>query len=199
MNQDGRPLIGLLVGSTRTKRFADLPVEWLSHRLDERNDLEWELVDLREFVLPAYDEPTPPALARRVYGSAEIARLGAAIDRLDGLMIVTPEFNHGYPAALKNALDLLFAEFNRKPVAFVGYGNVGGARAIEQLRLVTVELEMAPLRHAVHILPTQMRAAREGDVEVALADLRPRLDLALDDLVWWAKTLAAARDAESVR
>jgi NAD(P)H-dependent FMN reductase len=150
MDQDGRPLVGLLVGSTRSTRFADRPLEWSARRLAERDDLAWQLIDLREFELPRYDEPTPPALARRVYGSPEVARLGAAIDGLDGLIVLTSEFNHGYPAALKNALDLLFAEFNRKPVMFVGYGNVGGARAIEQLRLVTVELEMATLRHAVH-------------------------------------------------
>jgi NAD(P)H-dependent FMN reductase len=196
MRQDGRPLVGLLVGSTRTIRFADRPLEWLTHRLDERDDLAWQLIDLRELVLPVYDEPTPPAIARRVYGTPEVARLGAAIDGIDALIVLTPEFNHGYPAALKNALDLLFAEFNRKPVMFVGYGNVGGARAIEQLRLVTVELEMAPLRHAVHILPAHMRAAREEDAEVAFADLRPRLDLALEDLVWWARALGAARGGE---
>ena len=78
-------------------------------------------------------------------------------------MLVTAEYNHGYTAVLKNALDHTFVERNRKPVAFVGYGNVGGARAIEQLRLVAVELEMAPLRHAVHILPDVMIPARRAE------------------------------------
>ena len=97
---------------------------------------------------------------------------------------------------LKNALDQVFPEFNRKPVAFVGYGNSGGARAIEQLRLVAVELEMAPLRHAVHILPALMVPAMASDpfdVEI-FASLDEKLDTAAADLAWWAAALAAARE-----
>jgi len=111
---------------------------------------------------------------------------------------VTAEYNHGYPALLKNALDHAFPEFNRKPVAFVGYGNVGGARAIEQLRLVAVELEMAPLRHAVHVLPDIMRPVMQAgdafDLEL-FAPLDQRLETAVTDLLWWARALAAARAA----
>ena len=109
---------------------------------------------------------------------------------------MTAEYNHGYPAVLKNALDHLFAEFNRKPVAFVGYGNVGGARAIEQLRQVVVELEMAPLRHAVHILPHVMIEVMQADefLPAMFSPLDERLDLLVRDLVWWAAALAAARN-----
>ena len=99
---------------------------------------------------------------------------------------------------LKNALDQVFPELNRKPVAFLGYGNSGGARAIEQLRLVVVELEMAPLRHAVHILPALMVPAMraEGPFDVELfASLDDRLDTAATDLAWWANALARARAA----
>jgi len=103
---------------------------------------------------------------------------------------------HGYPAVLKNAMDWTFPQWQRKPIAFVGWGNVGGARAIEQLRLVAVEFEMAPLRHAVHILPDVMLPARQAaDVSdtTAFAPLEPKLKLLADDLTWWAAALAAAR------
>ncbi len=99
----------------------------------------------------------------------------------------SPEYNHGYPAVLKNALDHSFVEWQRKPVAFVGYGNVGGARAIEQLRQVVVELEMVPLRHAVHILPEVVRVAREAARPVdpaVFASLEARADLLAADLAW---------------
>jgi NAD(P)H-dependent FMN reductase len=96
-------------------------------------------------------------------------------------------------------MDWTFPEWQRKPIAFVGWGNVGGARAIEQLRLVAVEFEMAPLRHAVHILPDVMMAARQsGDLgdTTAFSALEPRLKLLADDLNWWAGVLTAARARE---
>jgi NAD(P)H-dependent FMN reductase len=101
------------------------------------------------------------------------------------------------PASLKNAIDHIFPEFHRKPLMCVGYGNVGGARAIEQLRLVSVELEMAPLRHAIHILPELMVPAMNADPfdPEIFAPLDGKLDVAISDLVWWASTLAGARAA----
>ncbi len=149
--------------------------------------------------MPMYDSAVAPARANRDYDDERVVRLGAAIDRADGYIIVTSEYNHGYPASLKNAMDFVFPEFNRKPVAFVGYGNVGGARAIEQLRLVAVEFEMAPLRHAVHILPDVMLPAMRTEpfsVEV-FAPLDQRLDAMVEDLLWWTRTLAVGRQAAS--
>jgi NAD(P)H-dependent FMN reductase len=189
------PLIQIVVGSTRPDRFADKPVAWLADRLNARDDLEYEIVDLRDHPLPLYESAVAPARAGRDYPTGAIERLGQTLDRADGYIIVTAEYNHGYPASLKNALDHVFPELNRKPVTFVGYGNVGGARAIEQLRLVTVEFEMAPLRWAVHILPDVMipaMRAEEFSPEL-FASLDQRLDLAIVDLLWWATTLSAGR------
>lgn len=131
----------------------------------------------------------------RDYPSEEIAAWGRTIDRADGYVVITPEYNHGYPPSLKNALDHVFPELNRKPITFVGYGNVGGARAIEQLRLVAVEFEMAPLRHAIHILPDLMIPAMSADpfTPELFASLDERLERAAADLVWWADALAEAR------
>jgi NAD(P)H-dependent FMN reductase len=190
--------IQVIIGTTREKRFADKPARWVAEALAARGDLEVEVVDLREYPLPFFDQPRPAAYTLRDYPDEAIARLGAKIDEADGFVFVTSEYNHGYPASLKNAIDHLFPEWHRKPVAFVGYGNVGGARAIEQLREVVVELEMAPLRHAVHILPDVMRPAMSADgYDPALfEELAPKLQLLADDLAWWAKALSAARDSE---
>jgi len=189
------PLIQVIVGSTRPGRFADKPVAWLADRVGSRSDLELEIVDLRDHPLPFYDLAVPPARSQRDYPNPEVARLGETFDRAQGYIIVTSEYNHGYPASLKNAMDHVFTELNRKPVAFVGYGSAGGARAIEQLRLVAVEFEMAPLRHAVHILPDLMLPAMRADpfVPEVFASLDQRLDFAVTDLLWWTAALQAGR------
>ena len=189
------PHIQVILASVRRGRFGEKPAAWLMDRLSARSDLDAELIDLREYPLPIFDQPAAPARTLRDYPDQEIARWGRTIDRADGYIVITPEYNHGYPASLKNALDYVFPELNRKPIAFVGYGSVGGARAIEQLRLVAVEFEMAPLRHAIHILPELMRPAMTAEPFTleSFASLDERLDGVAGDLVWWARALAAAR------
>jgi NAD(P)H-dependent FMN reductase len=188
--------IQVVLGSTREGRFGERAAAWTMARLGERDDMTVELVDLRDHELPWF-EGTAPARHLRDYPNEDLARLGRMLDRADGYVVVSPEYNHGYPGALKNAIDFTFIEWTRKPMAFVGWGQVGGARAIEQLRLVAVELEMAPLRHAVHILPDVLLPALRAEVfEPELLDpLLPRLTTMADDLVWWAEALAAARTA----
>jgi NAD(P)H-dependent FMN reductase len=190
-------LIQVILSTTREDRFSARVADWVAAELSSRDGVEVEVLDLRDHPLPFFDA-APPARAPRQYPSAEVARLGERLDRADGYVIATAEYNHGYPAVLKNAMDWTFAEWRRKPVSFVGWGNVGGARAIEQLRLVAVEFEMAPLRHAVHILPDVMvRTRKSGDPAAVLKELAPRLDLLADDLEWWTATLAAARLAQT--
>ena len=173
-------LIQVISSTTREGRFSERTARWVAQSLRAREDFDVELIDLREYPLPFFDAP-PPAKAPRDYATAEVARLGRALDRADGFIVLTAEYNHGYPAVLKNAMDWTFPEWQRKPIAFVGWGNVGGARAIEQLRLVAVEFEMAPLRHAVHILPDIMLAARQAadaSDTTAFASLEPRAEAA---------------------
>jgi NAD(P)H-dependent FMN reductase len=189
------PRILLIVGTDREGRFSEKVARWLDDRLGGREDLELATVDLREHPIAFYDQAEPPAYGRRNY-PPDVSAWAAEVERADGFIVVTAEYNHGYPAVLKNAFDGVFPEFNRKPVAFVGYGNVGGARAIEQLRLVAIELELAPLRHAVHILPDVMRPARAADAPVdpeLFASLDGRLDTLVTDLLWWTNALAQAR------
>jgi NAD(P)H-dependent FMN reductase len=147
--------------------------------------------------LPFFDGEAP-ARTGRDYVDEAVMRFSRIVDRADGYVLLTAEYNHGYPAVLKNALDSTFVEWRRKPVAFVGWGNTGGARAIEQLRAVAVEFEMAPLRHAVHVLPDVLIAVRRAPDPTDLslfAPLEPRLELLVDDLVWWMQALASARAA----
>jgi NAD(P)H-dependent FMN reductase len=188
--------IAVIISTTRAGRFADKPAHWVQQRLVSTDGVEVDLIDLREHLLPHFDVPAP-ARTQRDYPIPEAARFGGRIDRADGFIILTAEYNHGYPATLKNAMDHTFVEWRRKPVAFVGWGGVGGARAIEQLRMVTVEFEMAPLRHAVHILPDLMvaaRAAPEPFDAAVFASLDERLDRLINDLLWWTRALADARE-----
>lgn len=187
----------IIVGSTRPGRFADKPVAWLVDRLAGRADFDLDVLDLRDHPLPLFDSPMSPARSLRDYPNEAVAKLGRRFDGADGYITVTSEYNHGYPASLKNALDYVFPEFNKKPMTFVGYGNTGGARAIEQLRLVVVELEVAPLRKAVHILPDVMRPAMTAEVFTPdlFASLDERLEMMTSELLWWSNALKTARDA----
>jgi NAD(P)H-dependent FMN reductase len=188
-------LIQVVTGTTRQGRFSERVAAWVMQYLTACGDIEVELVDLRDYPLPFFDG-APPARTLRDYPSEEVARLGRTLDRADGYVLLTAEYNHGYPAVLKNAMDHTFVEWRRKPVAFVGWGNVGGARAIEQLREIAVEFEMAPLRHAVHILPEVLIPARQASDPSdtsAFAVLEPKLKMLAEDLAWWTRTLAAGR------
>jgi NAD(P)H-dependent FMN reductase len=189
------PHLQVITGTTRPGRFSDKVGAWVMAHVAARDDVSSELVDLRDFPLPFFDQ-APPARTLRDYPTEAVTAFGRTIDTGDGYVILTGEYNHGYPAVLKNAMDHTFVEWRRKPVAFVGWGNVGGARAIEQLREVVVEFEMAPLRHAVHILPDvmvpAMRAPEPFDHSV-FAPLEPKLGVLMEDLLWWTLTLSAGR------
>ena len=193
--------IQVIMGSTRAGRFSERVATWVLEYLTAYGPFEVELVDLRDYPLPFFDQE-PPARTLRDYPNRDIARLGRKLDVADGFVVLTAEYNHGYPAVLKNAMDHTFVEWGRKPIAFVGWGNVGGARAIEQLRQVAVEFEMAPLRHAVHILPDILRPARAAgdpfDTSV-FAPLEPRLKMLAADLDWWTRALAGARRDSSAQ
>jgi NAD(P)H-dependent FMN reductase len=187
--------IAVIVTSTRHDRFADKPARWVQAQLAQDEGVEVDLIDLRDFDLPFFDGP-PPATHPRAYTNAEVERFAIHIDAADAFLVLTPEYNHGYTADLKNAMDWTFIEWNRKPIAFIGWGNVGAARAIEQLRTVAIEFEMAPVRHAVHILPDVFRPARAKTDPADLTAFEPlqeRFTRMLDDLVWWSNVLKAGR------
>ncbi|CAN5154594.1 NADPH-dependent FMN reductase [soil metagenome] len=193
------PTIAVIVASTRTRRFAEHPLAWTRSRLAERDDLNVEVIDLREHPLPFFDLESSPAATPRRYLSEEHRLLGERFDAADGFFVITSEFNHGYPAALKNALDHYMVEFRRKPIAFLGYGSVGGSRAIEQLRQVSAELDMVSIKPSVNIIGAQMPAVRKGGDESAavLTSLIPKFSLTVHELLWWANALRVAREADA--
>ena len=189
---DAKPKIGVIIGTTRERRFGDKPARWILDAASRRADLNVEMVDLRDHPLPLFDEAAGPAMAPP---ENEVAlRWGEKVAEFDGYVFVTAEYNHGIPGALKNALDHAYPEFNRKPAAFVGYGGVGGARAVEQLRLVCVELQMAPIRSAVHIGMEPLLGVLQGGKELAdFGFLNESAEETIDDLTWWTRTLKAGR------
>ncbi len=184
--------VGMIISTTREGRFGDKPARWIFDAASKRADLNVEIVDLRDYPLPLFDEATGPAQAPP---ENEVAlRWGEKMAELDGYLFVTAEYNHGIPGALKNALDYAYPEFNRKPAAFVGYGGVGVARAVEQLRLVCIELQMAPTRSAVHIGMEPLLGVLRGGKDLAgFGFLNGSAEATLDELVWWTRTLKSGR------
>jgi NAD(P)H-dependent FMN reductase len=185
--------IGIIVSSTRPGRFADIPVQWLGEIVRKRDDADFELVDLRDYPMPFFEEKRP--LINAPPENEVAIRWGAKMASLDGCIFVTPEYNHGIAAVLKNALDYAYSEYNRKPATFVGYGGAGGARAIEQLRLVLAELQVASLKHTVQIGAVEMIGiVRQGKSMTDYPYLADSAGPMLSEIVWWSNALRAARD-----
>jgi NAD(P)H-dependent FMN reductase len=139
--------IGLIIGSTRPGRVGEQVGKWVFELAGKRTDAKFELVDIRDFNLPLLDEPVPPSQGK--YSKDHTKKWAAKIDSFDGFVFVTPEYNHGICGALKNAIDFLFREWNNKAAGFVGYGSAGGVRAVEHLRLVMAEVQVATVRNQV--------------------------------------------------
>jgi NAD(P)H-dependent FMN reductase len=192
-------IISVILGSTRQGRFSEKPAQWILQHLHKRKELEPRLLDLRDFPMPFFDQPMPPALpGRPPYDHEVVKKWTAAIAASDGFIFVTPEYNHGTSAVLKNAIDWVYPEWNRKAAAFVSYGSAMGARAVQQLRETSIELQLAPIQFAVHIPPATLWAHFQGgDVDKGLAELDQPAGVMIDDLVWWTATLKAHRNAEA--
>jgi NAD(P)H-dependent FMN reductase len=139
--------VAIIIGSTRPGRKAEAVARWVYDIAKQRSDAAFELVDIQQFNLPLLDEPVPPSLGQ--YSKPHTKAWAAKIAPFDAFVFVTPEYNHGTSGALKNAIDYLYAEWNNKAAGFVGYGSAGGVRAVEQLRLVMGELQVADVRTQV--------------------------------------------------
>lgn len=143
--------IQIILGSTRKGRFSEKIAAWVMEQVKNIPEIEFELLDLRQYPLPFFDEPISPSQIKEPYSNPAVAKWTQKIAEGDAYLVVTPEYNHGYPAVLKNALDYVHKEWAGKKVGFVGFGTLGAARAIEQLRQVVIELQMIPIKAAVHI------------------------------------------------
>jgi NAD(P)H-dependent FMN reductase len=181
--------IGIILGSTRPNRNGEQVARWVYDLAAQRSDAEFELVDLRDYPLPHLDEPLPPSLGQ--YQHDHTKEWAAKIDSFDGFVMVTPEYNHSTSGVLKNALDYLYAEWNNKAVGFVSYGSAGGTRAVEHLRLVCGELQMADVRQQVALsFVTEFEnysVFKPGDYNL------PALETLLDQVIAWSGALATLR------
>jgi NAD(P)H-dependent FMN reductase len=184
--------IGIILGSTRPNRNGEAVARWALDHCEQRGDATYELIDLKDFELPLLDEPVPPSVGR--YTQPHTRRWAETIAGFDAFVFVTPEYNHGTSAALKNALDFLYREWNNKAAGFVSYGSAGGARAVEHLRLYMAELQIADVRAQVMFsLFTDFRDMREFTPDPRH---EPELDAMLSQLIAWAGALRALRQTQ---
>lgn len=186
--------IAFIVGSTRPGRKADVVVRWLDKLASRRDDASYDVLDLAEIDLPHLDEPVPAAMGQD-YANEHTSRWAELVDSYDGYVFITPEYNHGTTGVLKNALDFLYQEWHNKSAGFVGYGLVGGVRAVEQLRLVVAELHIASVRDQVTLsLFTDFDG--EGNLTPAPHHEQAAHKM-LDEVVAWADALAPLRAKEN--
>ena len=178
--------IAVIVGSNREGRFGNVVGQWFRRQAEARGDLAVDYIDVADIALP---------LALPAEKGPELQEYVARIDDADGFVIVTPEYNHGYPASLKQAIDLAWKEWNAKPVAFVSYGGLsGGVRAVEQLRQVFPEVHAMTIRETITLVAAAWGAfddegePKDGGANAAAKTL-------LDQLAWWALGLRDARAA----
>ncbi|MGH7943359.1 MAG: NADPH-dependent FMN reductase [Limisphaerales bacterium] len=181
--------IGIIIGSTRPGRKGEAVGKWAHKIAQKRNDAEFELVDLSDYNLPLLDEPVPPSQGQ--YSKPHTKKWASKVASFDGFVFVTPEYNHATCGALKNAVDFLYTEWNNKAAGFVGYGSVGGVRAVENLRLVMGELQVADVRAQVALsLYTDFE-----DFSVFKPDPRHEksLNTVFDQVIAWAGALKPLR------
>lgn len=181
--------VAILIGSTRPGRKGEAVARWVLEQAQARQDARYELVDIQAFGLPLLDEPEPASSGN--YQKPHTLAWSAAIARFDAFVFVMPEYNHGINAALKNALDFLYREWNGKVAGIVGYGGIGAARAAEQLRLVLAELQMAVVRDQVMLT---LRADWENfSVFKPLPHQAKAVGAVLDSVVAWGTALQPLR------
>jgi NAD(P)H-dependent FMN reductase len=188
--------IAVIISSTRPTRFGELPAKWILDKANERPEIQAEIVDIRDFDLPFFDEMASNAWMPSANQNA--VKWQNKISEFDGYIFVAAEYNRSITGALKNALDQAYTNWNKKAFGAVGYGTVGGARAVEHLRNIGVELQMVPTRSAVHIGGADFAAVHPGfggtkaisEIEGSIGNSAKDM---LDQLIWWSAAAKAAR------
>ena len=182
--------IAIIIGSTRPGRNGEAVAKWVYEIARKRSDAEFDLVDIKDFNLPLLDEPVPPTMGQ--YSKPHTKAWAAKVGSFDGYVFVTPEYNHGISGALKNAIDFLFAEWNNKAAGFVSYGGAGGARAVEHLRLVLAEVQMATVRNQV--LLSMFTDFENFSVFKPAAHHEKSVNGVFDQILAWSGALKALRE-----
>jgi NAD(P)H-dependent FMN reductase len=189
--RETKPRIAIILGSTRPGRNGEAVARWVFEIARRRSDAAYELVDLKDYPLPHLDEPIPASAGR--YSQDHTRQWAAKIASFDGYVFVTPEYNHSISGALKNAIDYVYAEWNNKAAGFVGYGSAGGVRAVEHLRLIMAELQVATVRsQGALYLATDFENFRLFRPDPSRE--KPVVAM-LDQLVAWAGALRSVRTA----
>ena len=178
--------IPIIHGTAREGRRSEKAAAFVHTELQKRADIETEIVDVRDYRLPATDDSEESDIAKR---------WGEKAKRADGFIIVSPEYNHGYPGELKIFLDMVYKQYARKPVAICGVssGNWGGVRMVEQLRLIAIELKMVPIPTAIYF-PSIKTLFENGTI--ADEAYKQRLGKMVDELIWFADALKTAREVK---
>lgn len=187
--------IKVIIGSTREGRFSDKAASWISDEIKKEENVAVEILDLRDYEMPFFNESATPSYKTEPYKNEAVVRFTVKIKEGDAFVIVTPEYNRGTTAVLKNAIDWVYQEWNNKPVAFVSYGTVGGARAVEQLRLNAIELQMTPIRESINIngeqfFPVVFGKGTPGEL---FANYNEKAKSMITQLLWWTSALKNAR------
>ena len=194
-----KPKIGVIIGSIRPNRFGDKPAKWIADIAKASGHFDVEIVDLVDYPLPLFDAPasdmwmpTPNEVA---------AKWQAKLNEFDGFIIVTAEYNRSVPGALKNAIDWAYKPFMKKAVAYVGYGSVGGARAVEHLRNIMTELQAVSVRHGVHIGGSDFMPIMMGQKtwDETAPNFVPFTGELIENLAWWTNATKAAREATAAQ
>lgn len=186
--------IAVILGSIREVRRGARVAKWFMSQLAKREGVEFELLDLIDYPLPFFNEANSPQGLKGNYTNEIGKKWAAKIGEADAFIMICPEYNHGTSAVLKNALDWVYKEWNRKPVAFVSYSTnaAGGIRAVQQLRENVIELEMAPIPSSIHV--TYVLDTIDENGNLLQGHFNERIVGLLDDLLWWANALKKARD-----
>lgn len=183
--------IGIILGSTRPGRNGEQVAKWVVEQASKRDDAAYDLIDLLDYNLPHLDEAVPPSMQQ--YANDHTKAWSKTIAGYDGFVIVTPEYNRSPSGALKNALDFLYNEWNNKAVGFVSYGaQASGLRAVEHLRQIAGELQLADVRTAVGI--SLITDFEQFSIMKPVPHHEPTLNTMLDQLVSWSGALQTVRE-----
>jgi NAD(P)H-dependent FMN reductase len=187
--------IAIIVGSTRPGRRAVPVAEWVLRNAWKRTDASFEIVDIKDFDLPVLDEPMPPSMGN--YTKAHTKAWSAKIASFDGFIFVTPEYNHSISGALKNAIDFIYAEWNNKAAGFVSYGSTGGARAVEHLRGIMAEVQVADVR--AHVSMSLYTDFENFTMFKPAATHEAQLATLVDQVITWSAALKTVRQQQAAK
>ena len=185
--------IGIIVGTTRPGRKAGAVAKWALDIAKARTDAAYEIVDIADYKLPDLDEPMPPSMGK--YAHEHTKKWGAKIASLDGYVFVTPEYNHSISGALKNAIDFVYHEWTNKAAGFVSYGTTGGVRAVEHLRGITAELQIADVR--AHVSLSLYTDFENFTIFKPAASHPTQVNLMFDQVVAWGSALKTMREKQA--